>query len=51
MYVFCTGSTQASYVAAEWLNVFLRLRNCLPSCRPLRTDTYPTNIIIQWRDE
>jgi len=25
--------------------------NCLPSCRPLWTDIYPTDVIWQWRDE
>jgi len=38
---------------AEWPlhYVFLPLQNCLPSCRPLWTDTHPANIISQWRDE
>jgi len=31
--------------------VYLPRWNCLPSHRPLWTDTHPTNIISQWRDE
>jgi len=30
---------------------FLPWRNCLPSRRPLWTDTHPTNVISQWRHE
>jgi len=39
---------------AEWplhIYVFLPPRNCLPTRRPLWTDTLPTNIISQWRDK
>jgi len=39
---------------AEWPlgnYTFFPSLNCLPSCRPLWTDIFPTDIISQWRDE